>query len=188
MESSGDKSAPAQVPSRPDEHETAGSGQLSGPQEMPNQPDEHDAAGSEQVLGPPERFPMFRQAVVSGVGVRLPETFGRLSFRELDEPKRYFTIPISIDQAGIIAGLLAGVKPPRPMMGDLFCEVMAAYDFSLAVVQITGVENGVYLAQVTFTTATGRPKMFPCRPSDGIILALGQPLPVPILVDEDLFE
>ncbi len=149
--------------------------------------DEPDSTAAEHLLGPPERLPMFRQAVVSEVTVKLPETFGRLSFRELDEPKRSLTIPISMDQAGMIAGLLAGVKPPRPMMGDLFCEVMVAYDFSLAVVQIIGVENGVYLAQATFTTAAGRPKVFPCRPSDGVILALGQPLPVPVLIDEDLF-
>lgn len=148
-------------------------------------PSEGDA---QPLLGPPERLPMYRQAVVSGVGVNLPETFGRLAFVELDEPKRTLTIPISLEQAGIISGLLQGMKPPRPMMGDLFCEVMTAFDFSVAVVQITGVDNGVYLAQITFTAASGRPKMFPCRPSDGIILALGQPLPIPILIDEDLFD
>ncbi len=142
----------------------------------------------EPMLGPPERLPIFRQAVVAGVGITLPETFGRLAFVELDQPKRNLTIPISIEQAGIISGLFQGIKPPRPMMGDLFCEVMVAYDFSVAVVQITGRENGVYFAQVTFTGASGRPKMFPCRPSDGVILALGQPLPVPILIDEDLFD
>ncbi|MDA8081242.1 MAG: DUF151 domain-containing protein [Actinomycetota bacterium] len=142
----------------------------------------------EPVLGPPENLPMFRQAVVAGVGITLPETFGRLAFVELDQPKRNLTIPISIEQAGIISGLLQGIKAPRPMMGDLFCEVMVAYDFSVAVVQITGRENGVYFAQITFTSASGRPKIFPCRPSDGVILALGQPLPVPILIDEDLFD
>lgn len=142
---------------------------------------------TEKLLGPPERLPMFRQAVVSSVGVRLPETFGRLNFIELDAPKRALGIPISIEQAGIIAGLMDGLKPPRPMMGDLFCEVMTAFDFSVAVVQITCQENSVYLAQITFTSASDRPRMFPCRPSDGVILALGQPLPVPILIDEDLF-
>lgn len=158
------------------------------PRTVESESGEQNASEPEPILGPPERLPMYRQAVVSGVGVTLPETFGRLYFVELDEPKRRFAIPISLEQAGIISGLLQGIKAPRPMMGDLFCEVMTAFDFSVAVVQVSGRESGVYLAQITFMTAGGKPKMFPCRPSDGVILALGQPTPVPILVDEALFE
>ncbi len=147
-----------------------------------------DGDDDQPILGPPDRLPMYRHAVVTGVGVNLPESFGRLVFMERDEPNRTLTIPVSLEQAGMISGLLQGIKPPRPMMGELFSEVMVAYDFGVAVVQISGIENGVYLAQITFTSATSkRPKMFPCRPSDGVILALSQPVPVPILIDEDLF-
>ncbi len=142
----------------------------------------------QQTIGPPDGLPTYRQVVASTVGVLLPETFGRLSFKELDPPNRHFSIPISLEQAGVISGLLKGIKPPRPMMGELFTEVMTVFDFSVAVVQISGIVNGVYLAEITFTSASGRPKVFPCRPSDGVILALSQHLPVPILVDEELFE
>lgn len=155
------------------------------------QSDAEDAVvgnSDESILGPADRVPMLRQVVVSDVSVRLPETFGRLTFSELDVPKRSLSIPISLEQAGIIAGHLSGRQAPRPMSGDLICDIMSAFDLSVEVIQITGVANGVYLAQMTVTGAGSRPRSFPCRPSDGVIIALGQPLPVPILVDESLFD
>lgn len=144
-------------------------------------------AVTSNLLGPAHRAPMLRQVVVETVGVRLPETFGRLVLIELDPPKRKLEIPISLEQAGIISGVVNGKKPPRPMTGDLFCEVLDAFDLRVEVVQIIARVSGTFLAQLTVTGAAGRPKTFPCRPSDGVILALGQTLPVPILVDESLF-
>lgn len=141
---------------------------------------------SDNLLGPSDRIPMLRQVVISGVSVNLPETFGRIMLVELDGNRRTLSIPVSLEQAGIVAGYLNGRKAPRPMMGDLLCEVMSAFDVGVEVIQITGKSNGVFYAQVTVTHTNGSPKMFPCRPSDGIILALGQALPVPILVDESL--
>lgn len=141
---------------------------------------------NESILGPADRIPMLRQVVVSDVSVRLPETFGRLTFSELDAPKRSLSIPISLEQAGIIAGHLSGRSAPRPMSGDLLCDIMSAFDLSVEVIQITGEANGIFLAQLTVAGAGSRPRSFPCRPSDGVIVALGQPLPVPILVDESL--
>lgn len=149
---------------------------------------ESSAPAESSLLGPSHRIPMLRQVVVDGVRVWLPETFGRLSLVELDSPRRNLSIPISLEQAGTIAGLLEGRKPPRPMMGDLFSEALCAFDLSVEVVQLTGKENGIYLGQITIVGAGGKPRIFPCRPSDGIILALGQPLPVPVLVDEALFD
>lgn len=149
-----------------------------------------DASSAEEdgiLLGPSDRVPMLRQVIVTDVRVLLPETFGRLYLSELDPPKRSLSIPISLEQAGIIAGMLSGRGAPRPMTGDLLCDILAAFNLSIEVVQITGKSGGVYLGQVTVVGASGRPRMFPCRPSDGVIVALGQPLPVPILVDESLF-
>lgn len=159
---------------------------LEQPGEADSGPRESSDREDQTLLGPSDRVPMLRQVVVADVKVLLPETFGRLFLSELDPPKRSLSIPISLEQAGIIAGILSGKGAPRPMTGDLLCDIMAAFDLSVEVVQITGRSEGVYLGQVTVVGASGRPKMFPCRPSDGVIVALGQALPVPILVDESL--
>lgn len=140
----------------------------------------------QSILGPADRIPMLRQVVVKEVSVRLPETFGRITFAELDLPKRSFSVPISLEQAGIIASHLSGRPAPRPMSGDLLCDILSTFDLSVEVVQITGVKDGVYLAQLTVVGAGSRPRTFPCRPSDGVIIALSQPLPIPILADESL--
>lgn len=159
---------------------------LEQPGEADSGPRESSDREDQTLLGPSDRVPMLRQVVVADVKVLLPETFGRLFLSELDPPKRSLCIPISLEQAGIIAGILSGKGAPRPMTGDLLCDIMAAFDLSVEVVQITGRSEGVYLGQVTVVGASGRPKMFPCRPSDGVIVALGQALPVPILVDDSL--
>ena len=45
-------------------------------------------------------------------------------------------------------------------------------------VRLTGRENGNYLAELDLMTPPGRERV-PCRPSDGIVLALRMPVPAP---------
>ena len=53
--------------------------------------------------------------------------------------------------------------------------------------RLNGRENGNYLAELDVMTPLGRERI-PCRPSDGLVLALRMPVSAPILADERLFE
>ncbi len=123
-------------------------------------------------------------AFVSDVGVALPETNGRMRLRLVDLPERSIDIPISLEQASALSAVIAGIKPPRPLANALFCEILLAYDLVVEFVAIVGRNRSTFLAELTLNSSSGRLRSFPCRPSDGVLLALTQNPNASILIDE----
>jgi bifunctional DNase/RNase len=60
------------------------------------------------------------------------------------------------------------VVPPRPLTHDLMKDVIGALDVELSEVQITEVRDGVFFANLVFSTGVE----VSARPSDSIALAL----------------
>jgi bifunctional DNase/RNase len=54
-------------------------------------------------------------------------------------------------------------------------------------VRLVGRQGSVYFAEIDLRGRNGR-SVHSCRPSDGLTIALLQPVPVPILIDRRLFE
>lgn len=95
-------------------------------------------------------------------------------------------VPIFVDPtvAGSIHGALTGEKSPRPLSHDLMHTILQAYDMTVVQVQIS-LKEQVYYGELT-VAAGGQAKMFDCRSSDGIALAIH--FGTPIFVDEALLE
>ncbi len=60
-------------------------------------------------------------------------------------------------------------------------------DLVLRTMAKTIVDNAVYFAELDLRGRNGH-TVLSCRPSDGLTVALLQPVPVPILIDRRLFE
>ena len=73
------------------------------------------------------------------------------------------------------------VGRPRPMVGDVRDRESAVVD----AVRITGVDGPVFHAELALSGPSGSHTV-ECRPSDALALALRQPLPVPIMVAEEV--
>ncbi len=81
---------------------------------------------------------------------------------------RFLPIWIGVVEATAIAYAQEKVAVPRPMTHDLFAATLAALNHELEQVRITGLEDGVYFAELVFRGGvTGG-----ARPSDAIALAL----------------
>ncbi|MFI2706783.1 bifunctional nuclease family protein [Nocardioides sp. CER28] len=102
-----------------------------------------------------------------GVRVEMPSNQPLVLLREV-AGERYLPIWIGAVEATAIAFAQQGVVPPRPLTHDLMKDVIGALDAELREVQITEVREGVFFANLVFSTGAE----VSARPSDSIALAL----------------
>lgn len=99
---------------------------------------------------------------------------------------RNSVIPIFVDPtvAGSIQGALTGEKSPRPLSHDLMHTILQAYGMTVVQVRIS-LKEQIYYGELVMATA-GQTKVFDCRSSDGIALAIH--FGTPIFVEEALLD
>ncbi|HLS04211.1 MAG TPA: bifunctional nuclease family protein [Actinomycetales bacterium] len=108
-----------------------------------------------------------RDVEVIGVRIELPSTQPVVLLRE-KEGDRVLPIMVGAFEAMAIAAAQEGVVPPRPMTHDLFANVLGALEHRLSVIEVTGMSDGVFFAELILDDAT----RVSARPSDAIALAL----------------
>ena len=137
---------------------------------------------------PPAAFVGARFAVctVTGLEVALPSQFPVVTLTAENGQRRSLAIPIGLTEGVALAQAMQGVPTPRPLTHELFAQALRAAGADLIAVRIVGRTAGTYLAELDLMGSRGR-ECLSCRPSDGVILALRQPVAAPILVDERLF-
>jgi uncharacterized protein len=126
-----------------------------------------------------------RQVRLSDVYIELPSTSPSLVLQEVDPPHRTMHIPIAQAEGVAISYAWRGLPTPRPLSHELFTTVMEHFGVTLELVEVTGAEGKTYFAQLTLVSGARR-AVVPCRPSDGVALALRQRLVPPIMVTEAL--
>ncbi|MDS1269220.1 bifunctional nuclease family protein [Lipingzhangella sp. LS1_29] len=104
---------------------------------------------------------------VVGVRVEMPSNQPIVLLKETDG-ERYLPIWIGAVEATAIALAQQGATPARPLTHDLFRDVLQALDASLETVNITGLQDGIFYAELVFADGTE----VSARPSDSIALAL----------------
>ena len=87
-------------------------------------------------------------------------------------------------EATSIAMAQQGVQTDRPMTHDLLRDVVAAMGEAREV-RITALREGTFFAELVVVDGGGTERTIPCRPSDGIALAVRAD--IPILLEESLF-
>ena len=108
-----------------------------------------------------------REVDVIGVRVEMPSNQPIVLLREVGG-ERFVPIWIGAVEATAIAFAQQGVVPPRPLTHDLMRDVLEATGVGLDEVQIVDVKDGVFFANLVFTSGVE----VSARPSDSIALAL----------------
>lgn len=95
-------------------------------------------------------------------------------------------IPIFVDPtvAGSIRGALTGEKSPRPLSHDLMHTILQAYGMTVVQVRIS-LKGQIFYGELMMA-ANGHTRVFDCRSSDGIALAIH--FGTPIFVENALLE
>ena len=99
---------------------------------------------------------------------------------------RKTVIPIFVDPtvAGSIQGALTGEKAPRPLSHDLMHTILQAYGMAVVQVRIS-LKEQIYFGELMMAV-NGQTRVFDCRSSDGIALAIH--FGTPIFVEEALLD
>jgi uncharacterized protein len=131
--------------------------------------------------------PAFRVMDVEDVALDLPSQYPTVTLVESEPPLRTLVFPIGLTEGTALALALRRMESPRPMTHELFAQVLQRVRIDVIAVRLIGRDQGNYLAELDLMAPNGRERI-PCRPSDGLVLALRMPVPAPILVDERLLE
>lgn len=123
---------------------------------------------------------------VADLRVELPDTHPVVTLREPSAPGRVLSFPIGQHEGVALALARRGVATRRPLTHELLCATLEAFGIGIAAVRIAGIEAGNYLAELVLVREGSR-RHISCRPSDALVVAARQALPVPILVAESLF-
>ena len=79
-----------------------------------------------------------------------------------------------------------GQEPRRPLTYDMARSLLEEAGASIRQVAITGLQDGIYYAEIRLTDDEGRERILDSRPSDAIALALRTG--APIFADEDVLD
>ncbi len=177
-----DAVGPAIVPDQGDPAATAGdqgdpaatAGDQDDPAALPSQPGPAPASD-------------LRLALVVSVNVDLPNQHPTVILRESESPRRQLSFSIGLQDAVVLAHAMRRIPTPRPLTHELLSQVLQGFDVDVVAVRLVGRQGSVYFAELDLRGRTGR-KVYSCRPSDALTLALLQPVNVPILIDGRLFE
>jgi bifunctional DNase/RNase len=137
--------------------------------------------------GPVDGSPDFRMALVSSVTVDLPNQHPAVCLREMEIPRRQLTFSVGLQDGVALSHAMRRIPTPRPLTHELMSEVLQRFDIDLVAVRIVGRVGSVHFAELDLRGRAGR-SVHACRPTDGLILALQQPVQVPILIDARLLE
>lgn len=126
-----------------------------------------------------------RQVEIAGLA--LEETTGAplVVLQETDAPYRVVPIFIGGTEAAAIGLALAGETPERPLTYDLMADLMDSLDARVERVEVTGLRDGAFLAELAVTGPRGDRRL-DTRPSDGIALAMR--FDAPLFVSDEVLE
>lgn len=122
---------------------------------------------------------------VVGVRIEMPSNQPIVLLKEIDGV-RFLPIWVGAVEATAIAFAQQGVIPPRPLTHDLMQDIVESLDATLTAVQVTAMEEGVFMASLLMRDPNGNAVSVSARPSDAIALALRTHSN--ILVDSDLLD
>jgi len=122
---------------------------------------------------------------LAGVSMDLPAAHPEILLRESAAPFRELRIPVGVAEGTAIAYAFRRIDTPRPLTHELVTTIFSLHNVSIEGVRITARRGQNFLAELETTGPRGR-QVVQCRPSDAIALAWRQPMPTPILVEEDV--
>ena len=165
-------------------------------QDEEDEEDEEDEIATEDLDGEDEAededeeddgTAQFTMALVTAVNMDLPNQYPTVVLRESERPRRHLSFSIGLQDGVVLSHAMRRIPTPRPLTHELVTGVLQGFDIDVVAVRLVGRQGAVYFAELDLRGRSGR-AVYSCRPSDGLTIALLQPVAVPILIDRRLFE
>lgn len=127
----------------------------------------------------------FRVVQVDQVTYDFSSAVAVVVLREAEGMRRTLTLPVAVHDATAIHQAQQHAVGRRPATNELIVSILQELQADVIAARIVRADNGVYYGELDLMTTRGR-RVFDCRPSDAIALALRQVVPAPLLVAEEL--
>ena len=105
--------------------------------------------------------------------------------REAEGARRQLTLPVALGDATALHQAWRRVVGRRPSTSELVTLILQELHADVIATRIVREEGGVYYGELDLMTSRGR-RVFDCRPSDAMGIALRQGYPAPLLVADEL--
>ena len=128
----------------------------------------------------------FRVVQVADIAFDFFATPSTLVLREAEGSHRELIIPIALADATAIHQAWRHLVGRRPTTTELVTFILQELQADVIAARIVRLDAGVFYAELDLMTPKGR-RVFDCRASDAIALALRQAVAAPMLVAEDVF-
>ena len=128
----------------------------------------------------------FRVVQVADIAFDFFDTTSTLVLREAEGSHRELIIPIALADATAIHQAWRHLVGRRPTTTELVTFILQELQADVIAARIVRLDAGVFYAELDLMTPKGR-RVFDCRASDAIALALRQAVAAPMLVAEDVF-
>jgi hypothetical protein len=128
---------------------------------------------------------VFRVVRVDQVTYDFSSASAVVLLREAEGVRRVLALPVALNDATAIHHAWQHVAGRRPATNELVVSILQELHADVIAARIVRVDAGVYYGELDLMTKDGR-RVFDCRPSDAIALALRQVVPAPLLVAEEL--
>jgi bifunctional DNase/RNase len=128
---------------------------------------------------------VFRVVQVDQVTYDFSGASAAIVLREAEGARRLLSLPVALNDATAIHHAWQHVAGRRPATNELVVSILQELHVDVIAARILRVDVGVYYGELDLMTKEGR-RVFDCRPSDAIVLALRQVVPAPLLVAQGL--
>ena len=139
------------------------------------------------IVEPTANDVVYRVMTVGSVRFDLGDSSPQIHLMEEESPYRNISIAVALGEAQSLHKALVGEEGLRPSTHELMTSVIARLQADIIAVRILRHENGVFYSELDLMTARGREQL-DCRTSDGVILAIRQPVAAPILCAEEVLQ
>ncbi len=130
---------------------------------------------------------VFRVVQVDQVAYDFSRALATIVLREAEGARRTLTLPVAVHDASTMYRAQHHVAGLRPATNELMVAILQELHADVIAARIVREADGVFYGELDLMTPTGR-RVFDCRPSDAIALALRQVVPAPLLVAETLLD
>ena len=128
---------------------------------------------------------VFRVVQIDQVSYDFASASATLVLREAEGERRTLTLPVALNDATAIHQAWHHVVGRRPATNELMTYILQDLQADVIAARIVNYAEGIYYGELDVMTTRGR-RVFDCRPSDAIALALRQVVPAPLLAAEEL--
>jgi bifunctional DNase/RNase len=139
----------------------------------------------DEVTTPDLHDVVFRVVQVEEVAYDFWSASAAVVLREAEGVRRVLSLPVALNDATAIHQAWQHVAGRRPATNELVVFILQELQADVIAARIVRMDAGVYYGELDLMTKQGR-RVFDCRPSDAIALALRQVVPAPLLVAEEL--